>query len=451
MPSFSGKFQHADPQDAALSGACRLSFEGDNLTVAPEQGVPWVFDLGDIDVFTPGDYELRLTLYTGDRFVLNQFGKAFPNLLHDLLEAYRRRLVKCLLLEDLEEIGRFEGFVALESPTRPFASPAELRLYKSNIAVLPTQATALQWRFADLDGVHLDESAYSVTLKCGDERLVVNRLAKRTEEFATRLRDAVGRLREQAAAAVHDLFPFLDPGQSRQAAELMAEGRAASIVKLRAVSSGIEHALAANAVDARLKPYYDALLRHTPSGWLYAGFKLLRPDEVQSGSDYEEAVAGSEVSDGSVAAAEAGESSPGPPGDQEPILYWFFFPLRREPRAATPSNIVAWEATSRSGRATYLFRLVEPAGEAVLADPQRASTLVDAAIHRLNHAIGLLNFKREPIYLPDKALTLDPRFRRYAIACRKLPELRQLRESFLGRAIHTAPGAWQKQLETFLA
>jgi hypothetical protein len=53
--------------------------------------------------------------------------------------------------------------------------------------------------------------------------------------------------------------------------------------------------------------------------------------------------------------------------------------------------------------------------------------------------------------LPDDSLLLQPRFRRYAIACRKLPELVRLRSSFLGRAIHTTPAAWQKQSESYLA
>ena len=60
------------------------------------------------------------------------------------------------------------------------------------------------------------------------------------------------------------------------------------------------------------------------------------------------------------------------------------------------------------------------------------------------------NFRREPIYLPDDSLTLQPRYHRHAIACRKIPELRRLRASFLGRAIHTSLAAWQKQVDNFL-
>jgi hypothetical protein len=34
-----------------------------------------------------------------------------------------------------------------------------------------------------------------------------------------------------------------------------------------------------------------------------------------------------------------------------------------------------------------------------------------------------VNFRREPVYLPDESLEQEPRFRRYAIGCRKLADL----------------------------
>ena len=82
---------------------------------------------------------------------------------------------------------------------------------------------------------------------------------------------------------------------------------------------------------------------------------------------------------------------------------------------------------------------------------QSSGATLDAAIRELNRALVLLNFRREPIYLPDDSLTLQPCYRRYAIACRKIPELRRLRASFLGRAFHTSPPAWQKQVDGLLA
>ena len=282
MPTFSGKFQYLNADGSALqAGPCRVSFEAETLTLTPASGAPLALDFGDIDIFLPGEYELTLTLYTGKKILLNQFGKTFQNLCHDLLEAYRKRLLQCLLLEDLEEITRFDGSVRFESPARTFSSPAELRLYKSNLAVLPTQATGLQWRLADIDAVSFDETTWTVTVESGDERLAISKLAKRTEEFRERLTTAMDELAQQGAETVHGLFPFLSPDQFQQAAVLMKEGRAASLAKLRAIHPKTEQALAANVVDAKLKPYFDALLAHVPAGNYYAGFKLLRKDEDQ--------------------------------------------------------------------------------------------------------------------------------------------------------------------------
>ncbi|MGD0128759.1 MAG: hypothetical protein ABSF46_25685 [Terriglobia bacterium] len=463
MPTFSGKVQYLNSDGSALqAGPCRVSFEAETLTLTPASGAPLALDFGDIDIFLPGEYELTLTLYTGNKILLHQFGKTFQDLCHDLLEAYRKRLLQCLLLEDMEEITRFEGTVRFESPARTFSSPAELRLFKSNLAVLPTQATGLQWRFADIDAVSFDERAWTVTAVSGDQRLTISRLAKRTEEFRERLTTALGELAQQSAEAVHGIFPFLSPDQFQQAALLMKEGRAASLAQLRAIDPRTEQALNINVVDAKLKPYFDALRAHVPAENYYASFKLLRETDDHPGREQEAQTGEAERVDFATLGADAGaqvvaETAPEPAaeaGDQEaaqPILHWFFLPLAAESGAKFPNNLVAWEATSRSGRATYFLRLVPPEQAAQLQDGSKSAALIETAIRQLNRAIVLLNFRREPIYLPDDSLLLQPRFRRYAIACRKLPELVRLRSSFLGRAIHTTPAEWQKQFKAYLA
>ena len=464
MPTFSGKFQYLNSDGSAQqAGPCRVAFEAETLTLTPASGAPLALDFGDVDVFLPGEYELTLTLYTGKKILLNQFGKTFQNLCYDLLEAYRKRLLQCLLLEDLEEITRFDGTVRLQSATRTFTSPAEIRLYKSNLAVLPTQATGLQWRFADVDAVNFDEATWTVTADSGDQRMAFTKLAKRTEEFRERLTTATNELAQKGAETVHGIFPFLNPDQLQQAAALMKEGRATSLARLRSIHPQTEAALTTNVVDAKLKPYFDALLAHVPMGNYYAGFKLLRQSEDQPEKE-EETQPGKDEGGSPVEAGETGTNDASAESNTEanseedgaddeapPILHWFFLPLAAKPGAKYPGNLVAWEATSRSGRATYFFRLVPPEQAAQLQDASKSAAIIEAAIGQLNRAIVMLNFRREPIYLPDDSLAIQPRFRRYAIACRKLPELVRLRSSFLGRAIHTTPEAWQKQFESYLA
>ena len=464
MLTYAGKFRYLNSDGTLIqAGPCRLSFDDEQLTVTPSSGLPpafeLAFDLGDIDTFLPGDYELSLTLYTGNKLLLNQFAKAFQDLSRDLLESYRKRLVQCLLLEDLEEITRFDGFARLEGRDRSFASPAEFRLYRSNLAVLPTTATGLQWRLADLNAIRFDEASWATVVESEGERLTITKLAKRTEEFKQRLEETTAQVRERGARAVRDLFPFLAPDDFQQVAGALQEGRAAPVARLKAIDPRTEPALVANVVDTRLKPYFDALMKHLVPGALYAGFKMIRPDEGDEKSAGPGGTPGESADETNAAAERPTDEAPEPPSDvapvaggqETPVLHWFFFPLTAQPGAGAPANLVAWETSSASGRATYFFRLLPPEQASQLQDPSRSSGLIAEALRQLNRAIVLLNFRREPIYLPDESLDLQPRFHRYVIARRKIPELRRLRSSFLGRAIHTSPEAWQQQFESYLA
>ncbi len=460
MPSFAGKFRYAHPDGSPpQAGACQVSFNTETLVLTPSSDPPIALDLGDIDAFTPAEYELTLAFYTGDKLTLHQFGRAFQNLSHELLEAYRQRLVQCLLLEDLEEITRFDGHVELRLPSAPedpLTSPAELRLYKSNLAVLPTQAASFQWRLAEIDAVTFEQSNYAVTVDSAAGSLVVSKLAKRTREFCGRLEECITLINEKSAQALHEIFPFLNPNQFQAVAALMKEGHAASLDDAGRIHPQIESALLSQVVDARLKPYFDALAANAASG-PYVGFKFIRKEDAESEQPgqaaEEETLAAGRESNGEAHATSSGEvdGRAGGKEEQEPILHWFFFPMATQAGGARARNLLAWEATSKTGRATYFFRLVPPEQAPLLEDPARARVTIDTAIQRLNRALVLLNFRREPIYLPDDALLTKSRLHCYAIACRRLPELRRLRASFLGRAIHTSPDAWGKQFQTFLS
>lgn len=438
MADFQGKFQYLQAGGAAAQeGSCRLHFDAQSLTLTPDSGAPIVCDLGDLDAVVVADWEIRLPLYTGRTIVLRQFGKSYETLVHDLADAYRNRSVQCMLLEDMSEIARFTANFEV-SGSQAASGQAEIRLYKSNLAVLPNTSSGFQWRLADVDDVRLDSSTYEIALQAGTERLKFTRLAKRTEEFSSKLREAMNAIATQTAQALHGMFPFLDPDQLQRCASLLREGRSAHLEKLSAIHKLIPATLAKNAVDQDLKPYYDKLAALSREDTGYAGFKLIRPEsgeervitaQTEPGDDH------SEAPDADAAAPDT--------------LYWFFFPLLR-PGTSALANVVAWEASSRSGRATYFFRLVDPAKTALLADTKQAAQTVDASIRRLNTVLAMLNFRRRPIYLSDDELASNPQFHRYAIAARRLPEVREVRASFLGRALHSSPEAWQAQVDEIL-
>jgi len=175
---------------------------------------------------------------------------------------------------------------------------------------------------------------------------------------------------------------------------LMPEGRSAPLAELNGIHAKLGESLIAHVVDEPLRPYFDAL-KSRSSGEAFAGFKFTRPDEDEAGALVEDE-------------------------EKTPLFFWFFFPLS--------NGIVAWEATTVTGRATYFFK----GGS--------------AAVESLTRGLALVNFRREPVYLPDESLDAQPRYHRYAIGARKLPELRALRAAYAGRAIHSSVEVWAAQV-----
>src|SRR5947208_11535292 len=292
MPQYAGKFQYE-----GQGGPCQIVFETETCVVTPSSGQPIAFDLGDVDRVTPGEWEMSVTLYTGRTLQLRQFGAAFSRMQEEWLAAWRGRVVQCLLLEDLEEVAHFDAAAN--------GVPAQIRLYGSNLAALPNAGDPNQLRLADVDSVQFDEATYSVTLQAGSGRLVVSKLAKKTEEFREKLAGALDAIRTRTAAVLHDTFPFLNPDELQRLVSTMPEGRSVAQATLAAIDPKLPDALVAAAVDENLKPYLDELRKRSTGSW-HAGFKFTRPDEQEEGA--------------------------------EQLFFWFFFPMAGK-------DVVAWEAT----------------------------------------------------------------------------------------------------------
>jgi hypothetical protein len=413
MPTYAGKFHYSS--DPSREGPCQLSFTSESCTLTPSSGAAIAFDLGDVDIAVRNQWDLELTLFTGRHLTLRQFGPAFDRMAGELIAAWRDRTLRCLLLEDLEAVGSFTGVAAI-SPDAPI--PAEIRVFKSNIAILPLAATAYQWRLAGVDAISFNSESYAVTLQAGDRHLVIGKLAKKTDEFRNRLQEQYDAVRSQSADAMHQIFPFLDPDRLQQLLNVMPEGRSASFSKLAKIHPKLIDAIVKRAVDEPLRPYFDALRARSLTDSIMAGYKFIRNDEV----------------------AGVAEDTAEADSDAAPLFFWFFFPFAGS--NGRHSGLAACEAATGSGRATYFFRTGQ-SGE--------AAEHVEEAMEKLTQGLALVNFRREPVYLSDDSLAQTPKFYRYAIGCRKLPVLRDLREAFAGRAIHSTLEEWTAQVSELIA
>jgi hypothetical protein len=165
-------------------------------------------------------------------------------------------------------------------------------------------------------------------------------------------------IRTQTADTLHKAFPLLNPDQLQRLVTLMPEGRSAALKDMTAIHPRLPEAIVAKAVDEPMRPYFEALLARSSKDALMAGFKFVRDGEEPDERAAWEAAA--------------------PEGGGEPFFFWFFFPLNGR-------DLVAWESTIVSGRATYFFRAQPP---------------VDRAIRQLTRGLALVNFRRERCTCP---------------------------------------------------
>lgn len=500
-----------------------------SLSIVPEGLDPVELAYTDIDDLFDDDYTMRLTDYTGRRYALTMFGKAYGQILADVAKRRRDRLQHDLLLTGVGTPKSYPGFV-FGGPNGPV--PAELRLFDDLLVVMPERGLMWGLPYSFVDRVDWDDDLYQVrvTDDLGDAH-VFGRLAKRSHEFLDDLRAKLDALARRTAQTLATLLPGIEPGSLSRLAGLMRDGRAVQQRAVDAIDPALWTRLEGVVVGTPgLQATYDALNAMTPPGWAAFGVKAVLTEEKDDLPDVRftdagdreattsresrtafrqqadamrnmpvgiplggrgpfgpggygavpsvpgglparvdpttiqrlveqgvrEALAGQHATPEAASAAataptegqreagadDAGEERPA----EQPTRLWYFCPLHKDGR---PINVVAQEVTSEGGHATYLFRMMEPRRFSSLSGDGLADA-VAASIARLNRALLTLNFRREPIYLPEDHIDAG-RYARYKVALRKLDYLRWTREGFLGRAIHKDETTWRAQLEDAIA
>jgi len=381
----------------------------EHVSIAVQGGPPFVLPYVDIEDVLDRDYVLTLTDHTGRVLELSMFGAAYGQVLAEVAERRDKLLERDLLLRgvDLQDTFPAKLFDGPESV------PVQLRLYRDLLVVAPERGTMFGVPFAFVEDVRWDPELYQVSVAVDDGRtLVFGHLAKRSEEFHAELGRLLEALARRTAVTLAALLPDADPRSLGGLAGLMRDGRAAQQREIEAVDPGL-WPLLETAVPGTddLRRSYQHLRSLAVPGWSAFGVKAVQESE--------------DVAD--TAATDR----------------WYFCPLTRDGR---PVNAVAQEVASGEGHATYLYRPMEPDRFAAL-DGDALAHAVAGAIRVLNRALLQLNFRREPLYVPEEELT--GAHARYRVALRKLDHLRWARAAFLGRAIHNA--TWEQQVADLLS
>ena len=341
--------------------------------------------LGTLMSVSAADYSVTIDTGRGD-IVLSMIGHLYEDFAHRLIRAFNEVIFTQLLMN---EKVHFEAPGQYISPSGG-TTQAVFRICETALAVLPETHMLVRIPFCMVARVNIEPYRFEVTDKLG-RVYVLQKLGRLTDPFLREYKTRVTDLRQQTREKLSEVAPVDD-----DMAEVLMEGMIVPMEDIRRLSPTFADALQTRLSSSEVAEEYSYL--RTLSDDMAIGIKRGLMGEL------------------------TGETI----------------------HTLTPvfgRNIMILESLGDSAAATYVFRM-SPDGRAS-RDAWRKLLLA------FNDSMLAVNYRREPIYLSEEALTAD-KYENYRGALHRSEGLRVLRSLFVGRVPHSGCEAWRKAINTYL-
>lgn len=434
----------------SASGDATAQLYQERLEILPKAGETLSMSLRDILTIDAGDYKLHLTLTSKEKLTFSNLGHRYEDFLSALSGARNEVILKDMLMhETLKKPGVEADLVLIdETGKERYKGAGEARLYETALVVIPEKAEIVRIPFSDITETRDQDWTLTITTEFG-EKLVLSKMGRETDPFKKMLSDLTNQLAAKVQTSLKALLPKTDPATIRRVAQLMKEGRAAKRSDVESVSPQLWKDLEKKLAVAGMKQEYDFLSSLAQPTKLCIGLKrgllgaltgeylwFLIPIYSTNPKD-----------PGNAIALEAGSEGEEAPKAQRPTKAG---EATEEDEAAEEEEVAEkTDAPGKGKRATYFFRIVSRRDYPNFKKTEDLHRATDDFISKANRALVAINFRREPIYLPDERLE-EPRYQKYLFSIEKLPALQMLRCHFIGRVIHSSPDQWKKDVTDLL-
>ncbi len=444
-------YSMSDEKGEPLSGGeANGKIDAESLTVVPKLGEPLLVSLREISVLNAADYRLNITLSSLEQLSFFNLGHRYEDFVRELVHARNEVLLTDMLMyEKVLKKGVKATYSFFEGEQTAGNGPCEVRVYETGLVLLPETADPIRLPFSYVSGVA--DQDYRLTLATEQGRkLILSMMGREFDPLKKSIGDAMNALSLKAQATFKELVPLADPSMVRKASRYIRDGRAAMKRDLDAVSPQIWPDMEKKLAEAGVSEEYQFLKSVGQADRMCIGVKKGLPDDPtaeyvwylvpaydeggKSGNALiMEAVSVSQDTNESVEA----EAEQSPPEAEA---------AGQDSSAEAPASADAQKAI---GKATYVFRIVSrnAYGSMCKADLDRAT---DEAIRNINDCMIAINFRREPIYISDEKLRESANLQ-YLYSVQRLPELRYLRDRYIGRIPHSGKDRWKKDLADILS
>ena len=410
-----------------FSEEAKLTLDKEGLLIAArfdQLPVPY----GEIAAFSLADNRVEIQT-AACTVTASRMGQNAEWLYQKLYGAYNDAVLEALLVEGKHDFEAAGAYIAEENG-RTRQGPAILRLYEDCLCILPPDQHARRVPLCFLTAAEKTGHSLTLTLSTG-ERYTLSKLGRELDNLERLLTDGLRSLRERTLAWLGELAPNLGSMQGAVAAKLMPLGTAAMLTKLSAAAPPLATALEEQIEDSRMAQTYPWLRDLCGGQGLCIG-ALPPPKQQEEGQP---AMPGPAAMPGfpSMPPQMAPPQQPAEPATGQsaeaekpkPIL-WAIAPDREQQVAAVELALTDGEAA-----ATYLYR--------VEGEWESFARIIDRALEAAS-------FQREVILLPEAELNA-PEHLPQAMLVRRTPALALLRSHFAGRAIHSSPDRWRRDIE----
>ncbi len=407
-------FTYYDEAGEIISkGDANIQLLEENLIILPEKDIAINIPLREILFFDFKDYRVYFDLVSKEKIEVFDLGYKYEDFIRIFTRVYNELMMKDMLMkENLQKSGIDAEFILYDEKGNEIQKGnCELRLYDTALIILPEKGRLNRIIYSDIFEIKDEDYKVEIITEYG-EKYLLSSLGKKFDYFIKSIYQAINQLAAKVQEYLKTLIPGINSSILRKIAKIMKEGKAAKRQDIENISSDLWNELEKKIKESEISKEYEYLKAFAREEKMAIGIKrdLL--------------------------------------GDLTGEYIWFLIPVYGKNKDY--GNAVAMEAiTGEEGaKATYFFRITgrkEYKNKSI----DELDNLMDEFINKINRAMLAINFRREPIYLPDEKLK-EPQYLKYQYAMAKIPAISELRKLFIGRVIHSSEEQWKKDVDNLL-
>jgi len=346
------------------------------------------------------DQYVTFTTIQKEKYTLNNLGNLFNDFLHDFVKARNDFLMKALFMTDGEFIAEFDADYEIFSKYEKSLSrgAAKLKLYERSIVIVPFERDAFSISLNFLKKLDIDEEFYEFHLLL-DQGFVIHfkKLGTAFEQFNAQLEQLQQKMYQDTIDKLKDILLDYDSSTLIKLGYEMKRGKAVNTKKISKINKDLLDSMKEIVIhDDLAKKHYEYFE------------KMADPEHIYFGI------------------------SPEPPKHQPkemncPYSTWYFMGIPEK-------NVVVAEITNGGYRGVYFFKIIMEKGE-----PKEK---VEEKLLEVNQALLKMKFVTTAFYKDKRELRRSI----YRFALRKLPYLRLLRRSYVGRLTPFNEVDWDKRI-----